>query len=100
MGEIADKYAECIIVTDDNPRSEDPKKIVSDILSGCTNNSVEIIHDRELAIRSALQQAGPDDCVVIAGKGHEIYQETSGKRTKFSDRKLLKKMILAHQART
>jgi UDP-N-acetylmuramoyl-L-alanyl-D-glutamate--2,6-diaminopimelate ligase len=100
MGEMADKYAESIIVTDDNPRSEDPKKIVSDILSGCTNNSVEIIHDRELAIRSALQQAGPDDCVVIAGKGHEIYQETSGKRTKFSDRKLLKKMILAHQART
>lgn len=97
MGSIAEQYADQIIITDDNPRSENAEVIVSDILSGCTNKSIEIIHEREMAIRTAIQQAGPGDCVVIAGKGHETYQEIAGDRVYFSDRKLLKEMILAYR---
>lgn len=90
MGNIAVKYADQVIVTDDNPRSENTESIVSDILSECDQQSIIVIHDRELAIRTALKQAQLGDCVVIAGKGHEDYQEIAGQRKYFSDRKLLK----------
>lgn len=96
MGGIAEQYADHVVITDDNPRSENPEAIVSDILSGCNRESTQIIHDRELAIRTTLLKAEPDDCVVIAGKGHETYQEVAGQRNYFSDRKLLKEMKLAY----
>ena len=96
MGSIAEQYADKVVVTDDNPRTENATAIVNDILSGFSNKSVEIIHDRESAIRTAIQQAGPGDCVVIAGKGHETYQEIAGQKNYFSDRQLIKEMLLAY----
>lgn len=110
MGNIAERYADHIIITDDNPRNEEPAVIVNDILAGCNRpacnqkmgrkKAIAVIHDRQLAIETALEQAGPEDCVVIAGKGHEAYQEIAGQRHFFSDRKLLKEMILAQGARS
>ncbi|PHS25592.1 MAG: UDP-N-acetylmuramoyl-L-alanyl-D-glutamate--2,6-diaminopimelate ligase [Methylophaga sp.] len=86
MGRSAERYADKLIVTDDNPRSEDPAQIVSDILSGVTAvDNVHIEHDRKLAIEYAVSQASSDDIVLVAGKGHEQYQEIAGVKQPFSD---------------
>lgn len=94
MGDIACEFADRIIVCDDNPRSEDPGAIVAAILTGCNEAAVQVIHDRGEAIRSVIEQAEAGDCVVIAGKGHETYQEINGRRKPFSDGKLLKTLQL------
>ncbi|HEY0766872.1 MAG TPA: UDP-N-acetylmuramoyl-L-alanyl-D-glutamate--2,6-diaminopimelate ligase, partial [Steroidobacteraceae bacterium] len=74
MGRVAAELADDIIVTDDNPRSEDPARIVADILAGVAQRAPLVVeHDRALAIRLGLQRSGPDDVVLIAGKGHEDY---------------------------
>lgn len=86
MAAVAEKYAEIIYVTDDNPRSESPEKIVKDIMSGFSDKArVSVIHDRAEAIDRAIEDADQDDWVLIAGKGHETYQEISGIRLPFSD---------------
>lgn len=87
MGQIARQWADRIILTDDNPRGEAPEMIVEDIMSGCGQDKVLVIHDRASAIKTAIDQASPGDCVLIAGKGHEEYQEMKGRKTPFSDRK-------------
>jgi len=75
MGRMAQKYADRLVITDDNPRTESADNIVDDILTGINKNANSIvIHDRQNAIRYALQQAKKSDIVVIAGKGHEEYQ--------------------------
>lgn len=85
MGKIAERFAEQIIITDDNPRSEDPKSIRLEILSGMSELSkISEIGDRRLAIKTAIKMAEKDDVVVIAGKGHENYQIYQTK-TAFSD---------------
>lgn len=94
MGRIAETYADHVIVTDDNPRTEASGGIIKDILTGCLSNKVNIINDRYTAITTVIQQAGKNDCVVIAGKGHENYQEINGVKTPFSDQ------IVAQQALT
>jgi UDP-N-acetylmuramoyl-L-alanyl-D-glutamate--2,6-diaminopimelate ligase len=86
MGAIADELADQIIVTDDNPRSEDPEAITAGIVSGIRSRSVRVIHDRAEAIAAALNQARPLDVVLIAGKGHEDYQIYGHTRRAFSDR--------------
>ena len=87
MGRIAERYAQRLIVTDDNPRGEDPAAIVSQILSGMARPAaVEVIHDRAAAIARALEQAAPGDVVLIAGKGHECWQLVAERRIPFSDR--------------
>jgi UDP-N-acetylmuramoyl-L-alanyl-D-glutamate--2,6-diaminopimelate ligase len=86
MGAIADELADQIIVTDDNPRSENPQAITQAILSGITSRSVRVIHDRAEAIATALTEAEPSDLVLIAGKGHEDYQIYGDTRRNFSDR--------------
>jgi UDP-N-acetylmuramoyl-L-alanyl-D-glutamate--2,6-diaminopimelate ligase len=86
MGGIAQSLADQIIVTDDNPRSEDPQAITRDILKGMQSRSVRVIHDRGAAIAAALQEAQALDLVLIAGKGHEDYQIYGDTRRAFSDR--------------
>lgn len=85
MGRIAEKHADHVIITDDNPRSEASETIIADILAGCSSDNVSVIGDRNIAITTAIRQAGKNDCVVIAGKGHESYQETNGVKIPFSD---------------
>ena len=85
MGAVADEIADRIILTDDNPRSEDPAAIVRDIQGGIAAGRARVIHDRALAIRAALAEAKAGDVVLIAGKGHEDYQIYGAERRAFSD---------------
>jgi UDP-N-acetylmuramoyl-L-alanyl-D-glutamate--2,6-diaminopimelate ligase len=87
MGAIADELADEIIVTDDNPRSENPQAITRGILEGIKLRSARVIHDRSAAIGAALQEARAIDLVLIAGKGHEDYQIYGNSRRSFSDRR-------------
>jgi UDP-N-acetylmuramoyl-L-alanyl-D-glutamate--2,6-diaminopimelate ligase len=86
MAAIAETLADTVIVTDDNPRGEDGDAIVADILAGFARpSSVVVQRDRARAIRDAIDGAGAGDIVLIAGKGHERYQEISGRRLDFDD---------------
>jgi UDP-N-acetylmuramoyl-L-alanyl-D-glutamate--2,6-diaminopimelate ligase len=90
MGRIAAELADDIVLTDDNPRSEDPQRIVADIVAGITPGAPLVIeHDRALAIRMALQRSAPDDVVLIAGKGHEDYQIRGSERREFRDQAIV-----------
>ena len=84
MGAAVAARADLAIVTSDNPRHEDPAHIVADILSGMPPDQTVIL-DRRAAISSAILNAGPDDIVVLAGKGHEDYQDIKGVKHPFSD---------------
>lgn len=86
MGDIASRLADVVVVTDDNPRTEPAAQIIDQILAGIKDRShTTAISDRREAINFALQQCQPDDIVLIAGKGHENYQEINGVRHTFSD---------------
>ncbi|MBN2710687.1 MAG: UDP-N-acetylmuramoyl-L-alanyl-D-glutamate--2,6-diaminopimelate ligase [Calditrichaceae bacterium] len=86
MGAVVEKLADLPIVTSDNPRTEDPQRIINDVLSGMSENSEKIIiPDRKKAIYEAVKIAQPGDLILIAGKGHETYQEINGKRFDFDD---------------
>jgi UDP-N-acetylmuramoyl-L-alanyl-D-glutamate--2,6-diaminopimelate ligase len=87
MGAVADELADRIIVTDDNPRSENPQTITRAIVSGIKSRNVRVIHDRGEAIGTALKEAAASDVVLIAGKGHEDYQIYGETRRSFSDRR-------------
>ena len=87
MGAIADELADQIIVTDDNPRSENPLAITRAITGGIKSRVARVIHDRGEAIGTALKEARPSDIVLIAGKGHEDYQIYGSTRRSFSDRR-------------
>ena len=93
MGRIAETLADSVIVTDDNPRQEAPEAIVQDIIAGCRTDKVQVIHDRAAAIQVAIMQAGPQDCVVVAGKGHENYQEINGVKWPFSDQEQVARVL-------
>ncbi|MCG7200949.1 UDP-N-acetylmuramoyl-L-alanyl-D-glutamate--2,6-diaminopimelate ligase [Marinobacter pelagius] len=91
MAREAEQLADVVIVTDDNPRSESPKAIVQDIMAGFVHpDRVTVIHDRAEAIQSAIAGATPDDLVLVAGKGHEAYQEVAGQKLPFSDTEQVK----------
>jgi UDP-N-acetylmuramoyl-L-alanyl-D-glutamate--2,6-diaminopimelate ligase len=86
MAAIAEAGADAVVVTDDNPRGEDGDAIVADIVAGFARpRQVAIERDRREAIARAVGQAGPDDIVLVAGKGHEPYQEIAGVRHPFDD---------------
>ena len=90
MGRVAAELADDIVLTDDNPRGEDPRRIVADIVAGITPGAPLVIeHDRALAIRMALQRSAPDDVVLIAGKGHEDYQIRGSERRAFRDQAIV-----------
>jgi UDP-N-acetylmuramoyl-L-alanyl-D-glutamate--2,6-diaminopimelate ligase len=86
MGAIADELADQIIVTDDNPRSEDPAAITAAIVQGIKTHAARVINDRGAAIGTAMKEARAGDVVLIAGKGHEDYQIYGATRRAFSDR--------------
>ncbi len=88
MGAIASRLADRVLVTDDNPRNEDPDQIVAQIVAG-TSNSIAIERDRAAAIARALDGRKDGDVVVVAGKGHEQYQTTAAGRQPFSDREVV-----------
>jgi len=86
MGAMAARYADRVVVTSDNPRSEQPDTIISQILRGLSGYAdVTVEPDRAQAIAWTLEQAGASDVILIAGKGHEDYQEIAGQRFAFSD---------------
>jgi len=96
MGQIAEHYADKIVLTDDNPRSEMPAAIVQDILSGIKEQqNVYIEHNRQLAITYVISNAQSADIVLLAGKGHEQYQEIAGVKQPFSDAVVVQKVLLA-----
>ncbi len=88
MGEAAARLADEIVVTSDNPRSEDPHRIIAQILQGIPIGKAEAIEDRQVAIFSAVHRATAGDVVLLAGKGHETYQEIAGIRHPFNDREV------------
>jgi UDP-N-acetylmuramoyl-L-alanyl-D-glutamate--2,6-diaminopimelate ligase len=94
MGRIAAELADDIIVTDDNPRSEDPARIVADILAGMARPTPHVVeHDRALAIRMALERSAAEDVVLIAGKGHEGYQIVGSERRVFQDQAVVSREL-------
>ncbi len=98
MGRIAVEKADRVILTSDNPRFEEPAAIIADILTGIEpsrRDKVEVCVDRAEAIARALRSAQAEDTVLIAGKGHETYQETAGERRHFDDAEQVRAVLLA-----
>ncbi len=106
MGEIAAELADVVVITSDNPRSEDPEKIIRDIVAGAgkskprgrskrsiPENNILIEIDRTRAIRAALRLAGREDTVLIAGKGHENYQILAHQTIPFDDRRIVRQEL-------
>ncbi|OMC42801.1 UDP-N-acetylmuramoyl-L-alanyl-D-glutamate--2,6-diaminopimelate ligase [Mycobacterium sp. IS-1264] len=100
MGEIAAELADLVVVTDDNPRDEDPAAIRREILAGAAEGKAQVVEigDRRAAIDHAVAWAGPGDVVVIAGKGHETGQRSAGQTRPFDDRVELADAIRARGA--
>ena len=95
MGKIAEELADKVIVTSDNPRSEKPQQIITDILAGFkSTNNVIVEPDRELAIREAYKLAGLSDVVLVAGKGHEDYQILANETIHFDDREKVREIFI------
>jgi UDP-N-acetylmuramoyl-L-alanyl-D-glutamate--2,6-diaminopimelate ligase len=91
MGNIAEQYADHIVISNDNPRNEDPENIVKDILSGCQHTeSIRIILDREEAVKTVLQEANINDIVLLAGKGHEEGIVIKQQKIAYNERQFVK----------
>ncbi len=96
MGKVAANMSDKVILTSDNPRNEEPKQIISEMMAG-----IDVVHqkkaisitDREEAIRAAVMMCQPKDIILIAGKGHETYQEIQGVKHPFDDRQILKQIF-------
>lgn len=96
MASIAVKYSDKVVFTDDNPRTEDPRSIIDQMMEGVGKSSVRktlVIQNRAEAIKTACSLAEAGDIILVAGKGHETYQEVKGERFDFDDRKILKEML-------
>ena len=99
MAKVAKKYCKRIYVTDDNPRKENPKKIRDDITKFLSDSNFEEIGNRRTAIKKAIRSCEQNEIILIAGKGHENYQDYGKKKVKFSDKLEIKK-IKFHQKKT
>ena len=93
MGRLASSLSDLVIVTSDNPRSESPESIISGITQGMDKDNFKSIEDRRSAITYALSEAKSGDVVLVAGKGHEDYQEINGVRKPFSDKEIIKEIL-------
>ncbi|MBN6069380.1 UDP-N-acetylmuramoyl-L-alanyl-D-glutamate--2,6-diaminopimelate ligase [Aggregatibacter actinomycetemcomitans] len=94
MAKIAEQLADHVIATDDNPRTEEPKKIMADILNGFVHpQSVQVIHQRAQAIATAIKSAVENDVILIAGKGHEDYQIIGKTKYHFSDQEVARNYL-------
>ncbi len=96
MGEVACEHSDKVIFTSDNPRSEDPAQIIRDMEEGlpaAAKRKYLSITDRKEAIKTAISLAGPEDIVLVAGKGHEKYQEIKGVKNHFDDKEVVREMF-------
>jgi len=96
MGEVACEHSDKVIFTSDNPRTEDPLQILADMeegLSSVAKRKFISMPDRKQAIKTAISMAGPEDIVLVAGKGHEKYQEINGVKHHFDDKEVLREMF-------
>lgn len=101
MAKIAEKYADKIIVTSDNPRTEDPEKIIRDIETGFSSSATwTSITSRKEAIHHSILKAPQNAIVLIAGKGHETYQEINGEKLQFDDREIARKALGSFKSKT
>ena len=96
MGEIAEKAADCAIVTSDNPRTEDPDSIIDDIEAGMRESKHERVTDRLAAIQRAIDMAEDGDIVLLAGKGHETYQIRGTTSYPFDEKEIVREMTGSH----
>lgn len=97
MGKVAASHSKAVIVTSDNPRSEDPDKIIEDIMAGIADNAnVTVEINRKAAIALALHIATPNSVVLILGKGDEEYQIIYDKKFPFSDKRIVQELLMAH----
>jgi UDP-N-acetylmuramoyl-L-alanyl-D-glutamate--2,6-diaminopimelate ligase len=92
MGEVASRLSDSVYVTSDNPRNEDQAQIIAEIVEGMSAN-YHVEADRAAAITRAIQDARPEDVVLLAGKGHELYQEIAGTRLPFSDAEVAQRIL-------
>ena len=95
MGKAVAQLSDVAIVTSDNPRTEDPDEIIAQVVTEMRSGRYKVIEDRRAAIRAAIDMAGARDIVLIAGKGHEDYQEINDVRHPFDDRKVARQYIAA-----
>ena len=93
MGEIGTKMADIAIITSDNPRCEDPKKIIDDIVSGAQEGKFTVVENRKEAIKYALSLAKKDDIVLLLGKGQETYQIIGKEKMHFDEREIVKEIL-------
>jgi UDP-N-acetylmuramoyl-L-alanyl-D-glutamate--2,6-diaminopimelate ligase len=93
MGKIASELSDIAVVTSDNPRSEEPDVIIDDIIEGVKKDNYIVIENRRNAIKNAIEIAKPGDVIVVAGKGHEDYQEIKGQTFHFDEREIIKEII-------
>jgi UDP-N-acetylmuramoyl-L-alanyl-D-glutamate--2,6-diaminopimelate ligase len=94
MGSISTKFADKTIITSDNPRTENPLTIIEEIKYGIPKTAnLSVIPDRREAIAQAINEAEPGDIVLIAGKGHEDYQEINGIKYPFDDREEVRRFM-------
>jgi len=106
MGMVAARLSDIVVLTSDNPRSEDPARIIDEVRRGAeaegraSNTELLTVIDRESAILEAVQQAGPGDVVLVAGKGHERYQEIGGERLAFDDVAVARKALEARRVKS
>ncbi|MFM8330877.1 MAG: Mur ligase family protein, partial [Candidatus Methylumidiphilus sp.] len=92
MGAVAAQLADHVVLTDDNPRSEDGGAIIQEILAGCGRVDIITQRDRRAAIAAALERLAPDDVLLVAGKGHEDTQDIGGVKHPFSDRLVVRQL--------
>jgi UDP-N-acetylmuramoyl-L-alanyl-D-glutamate--2,6-diaminopimelate ligase len=100
MARVAEQLADTIVVTSDNPRTEDPGAIIGEVLAGFEDPGSERITvepDRKKAIELAIGNARPDDIVLLAGKGHETYQIIGTKKLDFSDKDIARQCLKERQ---
>ena len=95
MAKAAAAYADFLVITSDNPRDEDPNAIIQDILAGLEGSTIpyEVVVDRKEAILRGMQIAQPGDVLVLAGKGHEDYQEIKGVKYHFDEREAVAEIL-------
>jgi len=96
MGDIASRYSDKVIITSDNPRDEDPDDIIGEIRKGVKPSGFKktlVITDRKEAIKAAVSMVKANDIILVAGKGHETYQEIKGVKHNFDDKKVVSEMI-------
>ena len=98
MGRAAEETADVVIVTSDNPRTEDPESIIDDVFTGMVGDGHLREVDRRVAVRRALEMAEPADVIVLAGKGHETYQVLGTEKVPMDERRIVHEWVAEHAA--